>query len=260
GEKGDERLGDVREVGDDAVAPLDAQAQQARPRPRDLLAQVAEGELDRVASLRARDDGDGARVLGPAEHVLGVVQPRTGEPLRAGHLPRAEHALVRHVRADPEVLPQRGPEPLEVGDRPAEEVVVVVEPAVEPRQVAARLGPLAPVGRRPPEDVALGGHQPPACTSVPPSIRYAPPVMKLEAGEASSRTRPFSSSGSAIRPSGTVRDHIRSSSGVGSSVTPPPIRVPLNGPGQIALTSTPCGASSSAAWRTTFSTAALLAA
>ena len=83
--------------------------------------------------------------------------------------------------------------------------------------------------------------------------------MKLEAGEARSSTSPLSSSGSAMRPSGTVVAHICSSSGVGFSVTPPPMRVPLNGPGQIAFTSTPCGASSSAACRTTLMIAALLA-
>src|SRR5581483_5710714 len=162
-----------------------------------LLPQVAEGELDRAAGLRVGDDGDRARVLVAAEHVLRVVQPRAGEPLRAGHRPRSEHALVPRVCTDPEVVPERGPEALDVGDRPAQEVVVVAEPAVEPREVTARLGPVAPVGGRAPEDVPLSGHQPAACTSVPPSTRYAPPVMKLDAGDASSRTRPFSSSGSA---------------------------------------------------------------
>ena len=51
--------------------------------------------------------------------------------------------------------------------------------------------------------------------------------MKLEAGEARSRTSPFSSSGSAMRPSGTVVAHIRSCSGSGS-VTPRRSR-PLEG-------------------------------
>src|SRR4029077_11419747 len=150
-------------------------------------------------------------------------------------------------------------ESLQVRDRPAVELVVVGEPAVEPGEVAAGHGALPPVGGRPPDRLALGRPHP-AWTSVPPSIRYAPPVMKLDAGEASRSTSPFSSSGSAMRPSGIVFDHIRSSSGVGLSVTPPPIRVPLNGPGQIAFTRTPCGASSSAACRTMFRTAALLAA
>ncbi len=72
--------------------------------------------------------------------------------------------------------------------------------------------------------------------------------MKLDAGEARSRTRPFSSSGlghaARAAPSSTTS---APALGSGFIVTPPPMRVPLNGPGQIALTSTPCGASSSAA-------------
>src|SRR3990170_1378099 len=64
--------------------------------------------------------------------------------------------------------------------------------------------------------------------------------MKLDAGEARSRTSPLSSSGSPMRPSGTVVAHMRSVASSGFSVTPPPMRVPLKGPGQIAFTSTPC--------------------
>ena len=54
----DERLGDVRQVGDDAVARADAEPHEAGPRARDLLAQVGERQLDRVARLRVRDDRD----------------------------------------------------------------------------------------------------------------------------------------------------------------------------------------------------------
>ena len=50
--------------------------------------------------------------------------------------------------------------------------------------------------------------------------------MKLDAGEARSRTTPFSSSGWAMRPSGISVSHSFFSSSVGCSVTPPPISVP----------------------------------
>ena len=113
-EEGDERLGDVRQVGDDAVAGADAEPLQAGAGARDLLAQLAEGELAWPARLRARDDRDRAGVLVAAEHVLGVVEPRAGEPLGARHLARAEHPLVRRVRADLEEVPERRPEALEV--------------------------------------------------------------------------------------------------------------------------------------------------
>ena len=114
----------------------------------------------RPARLRARDDRHRARVLVATDHVLGVVQPRAREPLRARHLARPEHALVRRVRADLEVLPDRRPEALEVGDRPAPQGVVVVEVeaalAAQPVQVAPDLRALAHVRRRRPDDLPLG--------------------------------------------------------------------------------------------------------
>ena len=112
GEEGDERLRDVREVRDDAVAALHAELLQADARPRDLLAQVAERQLDRRAGLGVRDDRGRPDVLVAADHVLGAVDQGAREPLGAGHLPRAEHALVRRVRADLEEVPDRAPEAL----------------------------------------------------------------------------------------------------------------------------------------------------
>src|SRR4029078_3648178 len=96
--------------------------------------QVAEGELQRFTGLRVGEDGDLAGVPVAAEHVLRVVQPRAGAPLRARHRAGAEDALVRHARPDPEEVPQRGPEALEVGDRPLPELVVA-------REVEAALAP-----------------------------------------------------------------------------------------------------------------------
>ena len=163
GEERDERLRDVGQVRDDAVAGIDAEPLHARARTRDLVAEIAEGQLDRVARLRVRDDRDDVHVLLAADHVLRVVQPRAGEPLRSRQRARAEHALVRRVRADLEEVPDGSPEPFEVGHRPAVELVVVgeVEAALgaEPIQVAADLGPCARVRRRAPEDVADGSHR-----------------------------------------------------------------------------------------------------
>src|SRR5581483_3676144 len=126
-EEGDERLGDVREVGDDAVARADSEPLESGPSARDLLAQLAEGELERPARLGARDDRDRVEVLVATDHVLGVVQTRTGEPLRARHPARAEHTVVRRVRANLVEVPDRRPEALEVRDRPASELLVVRE-------------------------------------------------------------------------------------------------------------------------------------
>ena len=65
-----------------------------------------------------------------------------------------------------------------------------------------------------------------AWTSDPPSTTSAVPVMKLDAGEASSTTTPLSSSGWAMRPSGINERHASFSSSLGFSVTPPPMSVP----------------------------------
>ena len=161
GQEGDERLGDVRQVGDDAVAGADAEAPQPRARPRDLVAQLAEGQLDRLARLRARDDGHPVGVLVGPQRVLGVVQARAREPLGAGHLRARQDALVGRVRAHAEEVPDRAPEALEVVDRPAPQRVVVREVAsalvAQPVQVAPDLGRLAHVRGRGPEHVADHG-------------------------------------------------------------------------------------------------------
>ena len=147
------------QVGDDAVAGTDAEPLQARPGARDLLAEVAEGELLRRPRLRERDDGDRVEILVATDHVLGVVQARAGEPLRARHLAGPEHTLVRRVRADLEEVPDRSPEALEVGDRPLPQLVVAGEvetPLVaQPLEVAAEHEPLPGVSRRRPEHLAL---------------------------------------------------------------------------------------------------------
>ena len=96
-EEADERLRDVREVGDDPVPGADPQALQAGAGARDLLAEVAERELERRARLRVRDDRVRIEILVAADHVLGEVQARSGEPLGPRHRSGAEDALVRRV-------------------------------------------------------------------------------------------------------------------------------------------------------------------
>ena len=105
-EEGDERLRDVREVGDHAVAGPDSHPLQTGSCARDLLAQLAERELAGLARLRVGDDRDGIEILVAADHVLCVVESRAREPLGAGHPIRPEHALVGCVRADLEEVPE----------------------------------------------------------------------------------------------------------------------------------------------------------
>ena len=127
GDEGDERLRDVGQVGDDAVAGTDAEPLQAGPGARDLLPEVPEGELLRRSRLRERDHCDRVEILVATDQVLRVVQAGAGEPLRARHLAGAEDALVRRVRTNLEEVPDRSPEALEVGDRPLPQLVVAGE-------------------------------------------------------------------------------------------------------------------------------------
>ena len=151
-----QRLGDVRQIGDDAVTGADAEPHEAGPRACHLLAEAAERELGRLARLRVGDHRDLVRVVVAADEVLGEVQPRTREPGRAGHRVGGEDRAVRGVRLDLEELPDRRPEPGQVVDRPAPQLVVAreCEPtlALEPGEVAPDLGRLPNVRRRRPQD------------------------------------------------------------------------------------------------------------
>ena len=85
GEEGDDRLGDVRQVGDDAVAALDPERAQAGGDRGDLGAQLAPAQLVQLAQLGGVQDRRLGVVLA-GEDVLGVVEPGAGEPLGARHL------------------------------------------------------------------------------------------------------------------------------------------------------------------------------
>ena len=138
--------------------PTPSRWSPARAR-RHLLAQLAEGQLERAARLRARKHRNRVDVLVSAHGVRRVVQLRAREPLRSGHGVGCQHPLVRCVRPDLEEVPERAPEALEIRDRPAVEVVVVAErePALrlEPVEVAADLAVAAGVRGRRPEHLPL---------------------------------------------------------------------------------------------------------
>ena len=158
GDEGHERLGDVRQVGDDAVARADPEPLQPGARPRHLLAQLAEGDLELRAGLGMSDDGHRVGVLVAAHEVLGVVEPRARKPHRSRHLARGQHALERGVGAQLEELPDRPPEPLEVLHRPPPQIVVAREPLVAAAlgelHEAADLRALTQVGGRLPQDLS----------------------------------------------------------------------------------------------------------
>jgi hypothetical protein len=154
-----ERLVRVGQVPHDAVAATDAEALEARPGARDLVGQLREGQIHGRAGLRALDHRDTVGVLRQAEHVLGVVEARAGEPARAGHGVVGQDTIGPGRRADAIEVPDRAPEALEIVDRPAPQRVVVVEapPALvaQPVEEPPELGGFADVGGRRPEQISL---------------------------------------------------------------------------------------------------------
>ena len=117
----------VGHVGDHPVAGPDA----ARPAGRRRCRRPRRRSSPQVMVSSSRSSEAWwiatARVVLAAEDVLGVGQPRAGEPLRAGHLARAQHALVGLRGAGPRRSPRSSPEALEVLDRPPPQRVVVGE-------------------------------------------------------------------------------------------------------------------------------------
>ena len=153
-----ERLGNVGQVGDDAVPGADAEALQARARAPRHFAKPAECQLRRRPRLRLGDDGDRVTVLVAPHEVLGVVEARALKPLRAGHRAPPEHMRVGRVGADLVELPDRGPEPLEVVDGPALQRFIGAQlqpaPIVEPVHQPPHLGGLPQIRGRGPEHVS----------------------------------------------------------------------------------------------------------
>ena len=139
GEEGDQRLGDVRGVGDDTVAaptpsrrsPAAAAATSARARP--TSARSARGS----GCGRRRRRRRGAPAAG-GEGVFGVVERGAGEPRTPGIVPPASMAVGGVVPAHAGERGRRPPEAVELGDGPGVQRRVVGEP-----ELRWRTGPAA---------------------------------------------------------------------------------------------------------------------
>ena len=154
----DHRLRDVRQIRRHPVAGFYAQ----RPKLRRQRAHIGGEFRPRHAGQRARfaqrQHGVGAGTL-MAQNVLRVVEPRAGEPARAGHRPAFQHAARRRRGTHVEIVPDRLPEILDVGRRPLPQRRIVGEfsaaLAREPAHEGGEIGVGDPGRARRPQQVAL---------------------------------------------------------------------------------------------------------
>jgi hypothetical protein len=155
-----DRLGDVRNVGGDAIPALDAELAQGGGQRSDLAAELLGRDLGPFAALVEGDDRR-VRTGRTGEDVLGVVELSAGEPPCARHPALDERRLVGSGGLDAIEAPDRLPEVLELVDRPAPQRPGVVEaqaalplqPGHEGREVG--LSDVVVAGR--PQE--LGGHR-----------------------------------------------------------------------------------------------------
>ncbi len=147
GQKGHHGLGNVGQVGGDAVAGPHAGFLQVQRQRGHLTPQLGPRQLVLLPLLVAADDGGKARrVRRPhvPEHLLRVVGLRAGKPFGARHHVLLQHRGVRGGGLQVKVVPDALPEGVQLGDRPAPQVVIVLEgqPArvAQPVLVQADLG------------------------------------------------------------------------------------------------------------------------
>ena len=127
-------------------------------------------------------------VRAPPERVLGVVERRPRKPLRAGHLPRREHAST--ALADPEAIPDRAPEPVEVLDRPALQLAVGLEaPLAHVLRPSSRAAAARRAGSRGSVASSVSHHAIRAAHGDRHALRHAPARGRLAAGHRGGRRR-----------------------------------------------------------------------
>ena len=162
-EERDRRLRDVRHERDDAIALFHAERLQARRNRADRALELRPVDLGLRSQLGERDER-GMLIAAMAQDVLGEIQARAFEPLRAGHPAGVQHPAVRRRGLHSVELPDRLPERLELADRPLPERFVVAEHesllALEPAHVAHHFARPFALGCRLPEELAFddGAH------------------------------------------------------------------------------------------------------
>ncbi len=147
GQEGDDGLGNVGQVGGDAIARLHALRAQVQGQRRDLAMQFRPADFTMVAALVAGDERRKACGVGGhhvAEHLLHVIALRALEPARAGHARCGQHRAVWRGRLQFEEIPDALPEGRQVGGGPPPHRVIGVKVqaalVAQPVLIQANLG------------------------------------------------------------------------------------------------------------------------
>lgn len=128
----------VGQISHDPVADRDTQLAQSGRHRRDVAAQLLPRDLDRVAPFVDSHDRD-CRIVSAIEDLRGIVEPRSGEPDRAGHARVRERGCAGWALRESEVVPYKSPEPLGVAGRLLPQARVIVGQR-DPGAFARRMG------------------------------------------------------------------------------------------------------------------------
>ncbi|MET4069515.1 hypothetical protein ABID58_004317 [Bradyrhizobium sp. S3.2.6] len=130
GEKRNDGFGDVRQIGRDTVAGLDALVLQMQRERGRLALELRPAGLAELAVLAAADDrgqAGGMRGVDMPEHLPCVVHLRARKPDRARHLALGDDGRKRRRRLQIVIVPDAAPEPVEIAHRPLPHLLVIRE-------------------------------------------------------------------------------------------------------------------------------------
>ena len=121
----DDRLGQVRNEGGDAVARCQAGGLQRRRHPRHQRAELCVADARAIAVLAAKDERLRRIVAATrGEQVLGEIEAGVGKPARARHLVPIDERTFAALADDAGEIPEGPPERLALVVRPAPQCVI----------------------------------------------------------------------------------------------------------------------------------------
>ncbi len=129
-EKRDDGLGNVGQIGRDAVAGLDPLVLQMQRERGRLALELGPAGLVELAVLAAADDrgqAGGMRGVDMPEYLPRIVHLRAGKPHCAGHLALGDDGRKRRRRLQIVIVPDAAPEAVEIAHGPLPHLLVIRE-------------------------------------------------------------------------------------------------------------------------------------